>query len=252
MRSVMKTSTSIEPQVVSQRTLFDSMLKFHRDRVEQVASGELRLQQNSDDDCLLTHFLPEEAFSNYRLIDATLLKEVGERIPPLGGRGGYGRFNADGFLNHDGYDSVDAYSLLYRDGRAEALMPSIRYSLNRENTAEGPFAIRDSCIDEGVLNTTKAYLAATEQLEISSTIWLFSCIIGCRDVHICTDRSFRDLSRHKLDRSPCFLPPLRLERSSEKAGTIVRPWSDHFWQAFGIERSFNFDDNDDLRERRRY
>lgn len=251
MRSIMKTSTSIEPQAVSQRPIFDSMLKFHRDRVQQIVNGELRLHQNSEEDCLLLHFLPEEAFSSYRLIDATLLKELGSLIPPLGGRGAYGKFNVDGFVNHDGYDSVHGYSLLYRDGRLESLMPSIRYSLNQGNRAEGPYAIRDFLVDEGVLKTTEAYLSATEKLEISTTIWLFSCVIGCRDVHICTDHMFRDLSRSRLDRSPCFLPPLRLERSVEKTGMVVRPWSDHFWQAFGMERSFNFDDNNDLRERRR-
>jgi hypothetical protein len=247
----MKTSTSIEPQVVSQRPLFDSMLKFHRDRVEQIVNGELRLHENSEDGCLLLHFLPEEAFSSYRLIDATSLKELGSLIPPLGGRGAYGKFNVDGFVNHDDYDSVDRYSVLYRDGRVEALMPSIRYSLNQGNQAEGPYAIRDFSIDEGVLKTTEAYLSVTEKLEISTPVWLFSCIIGCRDVHICTDPMFRDLSRHRLDRSPCFLPPLRLERSEEKKGKIVRRWSDLFWQAFGMDRSLNFDENGDLRARRR-
>lgn len=251
MRTIMKTPTSIEPQVVSQRPLFDSMLKFHRDRVEQIVNGELRLHENSEEDCLLLHFLPEEAFSSYRLIDATLLKELGSLIPPLGGRGAYGKFNVDGFVNHDVYDSVDRYSVLYRDGRVEALMPSIRYSLNQGKQAEGPYAIRDLSIDEGVLKTTEAYLSVTERLEISTSIWLFSCIIGCRDVHICTDPMFRDLSRHRLDRSPCFLPPLRLERSEEKKGKIVRRWSDLFWQAFGMERSLNFDENGDLRTRRR-
>ena len=73
----MKTSTPFELQAASQRLLFDSMLKFHRDRVEQFVNGELRFHQNSEDDCLLLHFLPEESFSIYRLIDATLLKELG-------------------------------------------------------------------------------------------------------------------------------------------------------------------------------
>jgi hypothetical protein len=69
-----------------------------------------------------------------------------------------------------------------------------------------------------------------------------TCLLG--------GRPRRDL-RSVADAIFYRLPPLRLERSEEKKGKIVRRWSDLFWQAFGMERSLNFDENGDLRARRR-
>lgn len=232
------------------------MRRFHHDRILQITTGELRLHGSSCNDFLLVHFLPEDVFSNEAgvadiRIEPARLKEVGELIPPLGGRGGYSRFNVDGFLNHDGHEIVDAYTLLFRDGRAESLMPSIRIPMDRTSDGSGPCAVRDSCIEQGVLKTTKAYLAGLEQLDLNGPVWLFSCIVNCKDVHICTDWGFRGLSRNAMDRSPCFLPQLRFEQPVAEVEAVIRPWCDLLWQAFGFERSFNFDENGNWRTRRR-
>lgn len=235
---------------------FERMHRFHHERVQQIMTHELRLHEDSTDDYLLLHLLPERAFSNAavpdsRRIDSAMLKAVGGRIPPLGGRGGHGRFNVDGFLNQDGHEAVSAYTLLFRDGRAESLMPSIRFSMDRTGEGNGPYAVRDSCIEQGVLQTTKEYLASMEQLDMTAPVWLFSCVVGCKGVHICTHWGFRDLSRNKMDRSPCFLSPLKIEQPFAEIEAIIRPWCDLFWQAFGLEHSFNFDESGNWRERRR-
>lgn len=251
MQSVMKAETTSKAEVSPERSLLETMTQFHRQRVLDISSGKLRLHDNSCDDFLVLHFLPESGFSEYRLIDPALLSEVGKTISPLGARRAYSRFNVDGFLHHSGYQSVDAYTLLQRDGRIESLMPSIKYPANRAGSEDGPFLFRDGNLDKGVLEVTKEYLSAVDKLGVACPIWLFSCIVGCKDVHITTNPEWGEFSETKLGRSPCFLPPIQI-KDTESAASVARTWSDHCWQAFGMERSFNFDENGEWRERRRY
>ena len=63
--------------------------------------------------------------------------------------------------------------------------------------------------------------------------------------------TFREVSGHDIDRSPVFLPDIEITTLDADPLKLLRPWCDTLWQACGTERSFNFDQQGNWRERRR-
>ena len=54
------------------------------------------------------------------------------------------------------------------------------------------------------------------------------------------------------DRLPAaFFPEVEIGSLDEEPVKLLRPWCDTLWQACGMERSFNFDQEGKWRERRR-
>ncbi len=178
------------------------------------------------------------------------LKEHGGGITPLGGRGGYSRFNVDGLLNYDGNESIRAYLQLFRDGRLEAAMPEASYPLDRQHK-NSVHCLRDSICEQAVFNTVAGYLKFCKAIGLDVPIQLFSALVGCNGVRICTDTSFRDLSDRGIDRYPVFFPEVEIGSLDDEPMKLLRPWCDTLWQACGMERSFSFDQEGRWRERRR-
>jgi hypothetical protein len=139
---------------------------------------------------------------------------------------------------------------MYRDGRLEAAMPEVSFPLDRQKK-DGAHCLRDSICEQAVFNTVAGYLQFCKALGLEAPVQMFSALLGCEGVHICTDMAFQDLSEHAIDRSPVFLPDIEITALDAEPVKVLRPWCDALWQACGMERSFSFDQNGNWRERRR-
>ncbi len=106
------------------------------------------------------------------------------------------------------------------------------------------FVIRDSICEAAVFKTTSAFLKVAESLGLERPVWLFSALVGCKGVSICTNWGFRDLSKYSVDRDPCFLPELEITPGDMPIENILQPWCDTMWQSFGEERSRNYKDGE--------
>lgn len=242
--------TAMNPMFLSQdEVLFHHMETFHRQRVEAIVAGQSPIGKR-DDGVLIVHLLSKTCFASRIRLDTAKLKEIGSQIPSLGEGGSYFRFNTDGFLHYDEYKRVRSYSLLFRSGHLEGVMTEVKHQLGRDQE-NSLFVLRDSICEKAVLNTVKVFLNATEPLGLEYPIWMFSALIGCEGAYICTNWSCHDLSKHSVDRPVCFLPELEIASNNEQLDKLLKPWCDTLWQACGMERSFNFDNDGNWRDRRR-
>jgi hypothetical protein len=96
-----------QPWLTEDEVLFHRMDAFHRQRVEAVTLGQTPLGKR-DDGILVIHLMPHSCVQSRTRFDGAKLKEHGGGVLPLGGRGGYARFNVDGLLNYDGHELVRA------------------------------------------------------------------------------------------------------------------------------------------------
>lgn len=236
------------PWLSEDEVLFHRIEAFHRQRVEAIASGRSPIGKR-DEGILVVHLIPTACAKGRTRFDGETLKRHGAGISPPGDRGSYSRFNVDGLLNYSGHEEVFAYSQLFRDGRLEAVMPDVAYLMDRQQN--GARCLRGSICEKAVFETVAGYLQFCRAIELSPPIQMFSALIGCAGVRICTDWSFRDLSTHGIDRSPAFLPEIEITAINAEPTRLLRPWCDTLWQACGMERSFNFDQQGTWRERRR-
>lgn len=228
--------------------IFRRMKDFHLQRVNAVANGDVPLD-NRDGGILVLHLISESSVFSRRSLDAGTLKEHGTRIRPLGDRGGNTRFNVDGFLNHSGYQEVRAYSQLFRNGRLESVMSDVGYPVNQQ-MENSLYTIRCSLTERAVFEVVHDYLRFCQAVDFEPPVWLFSALVECKGFRMMTDRRFRDLSEKAVDRSPAVLPELEITNFDTDSQQILHPWCDALWQASGLERSLNYDQDGNWRERR--
>lgn len=222
---------------------------FHRASVESVVNGSSLLTK-SVNGVLVIHLIPQNSVMDQIRFEASQLKMYGNQIPLIGGYTAQSRFNVDGYLNQSSRaDNVRAYTQVFRDGRLEAVGTNISYPVYEQNE-NSPLALRDGLLEHQVFEIIKCYLSFCNSLNIEQPIWMYSALIDCEGTRICTDRAFRDLSDCSIDRSPAFLPEIKLSVSDCNSIKGIQPWCDYLWQSVGFERSFSFDNNGNWRERR--
>lgn len=231
-----------------EEVIFQRMKDFHLERVNSIAGGDVPLQQR-DGGILVLHLIPESCVFSHTSLDGAILKEHGTRIRPLGDRGGNTRFNVDGILNFSGYQEVRAYSQLFRDGRLESVMSDVGYPVNPQ-AEKSPYAIRCGLTERSVFEVVHDYLRFCSTIEFVPPVWMFSALVQCKGFRMMTDRRFRDLSEKAVDRSPAILPVLKITDFDAEPHQLLHSWCDFLWQASGVERSFNYDQEGNWHEPR--
>jgi hypothetical protein len=222
------------------------MRSFHRERVEAIHKDQSHVRLN-DPSRLIVHVMPEEAMRASKSLSAADLKRASQSIRPLTERnGGYyeSRFNADGFLLYNGRNAVRYYSQLYRNGVYEGVMTEAVFQ--HQDRAK---VLRENWCEEAILGGMGGYLPFAKTLGLEPPFWMFAALAGCEGARIYVNRSWEELSPHAIDRSIVWLPELRTDAFDADPEKQLRPMCDVLWNAVGMERSFNFDDQGNRKPR---
>ena len=67
-------------------------------------------------------------------------------------------------------------------------------------------------------------------------------LIGCKGAYLLSDFS-RGSDSHPIDREVAIFPDVRMESLDEEVPSVMKPIFDAVWNMFGLERSFNYDEN---------
>ncbi len=227
--------------------VFMELKNFHLRRVNAIVSGEAPLRKR-EGGILVLHLVPETSIFSQKLLDGQILKEHGKSIRTLGSHASYSRFNVDGFLHHSGETEINAYCQLFRDGRLESVTSNIGYRINQSENSR--FALRCSLLEKGVFAVVDDYLKFCRALDIPHPVWLFSALVECQGFGIQTNRMFHEFSMNTVDRSPAIIPEIRITSFDVDSKKILRPWCDTLWQASGLEKSANYDQDGNWNEPR--
>jgi len=222
------------------------MRSLHRERVEAIHKDESHVRLN-DPSRLIVHLIPEEALRAPKSLSAADLKRAAQSIRPLGERNGGSsdsRFNADGFLVYNGRDAVRYYSQLYRSGMYEGVMAEAVFE--HEERAR---ILRENWCEEALLGAMGGYLAFAKALALEPPFWMFAALVGCEGARICLDRRWGDLAKDAIDRSIVWLPEVQIDAIDTDPDKHLRPTLDVLWNAAGLERSFNYDDQGNRKPR---
>ncbi len=223
------------------------MTSFHRERVEAIHKDQSHVRLN-DPTRLIVHVVPEEAIRAPKSLSAADLKRASQSIRPLTERnGGYheSRFNADGFLLYNGRDAVRYYSQLYRNGVYEGVMAEAVFQHQ-----DRPRILRENWCEEAILGGMGGYLSFAKTLGLEPPFWMFAALAGCEGARVYVNRSWEELSPHAIDRSIVWLPESKIEAFDTDSVTHLRPMLDVLWNAVGMERSFNYDEQGNRKPRR--
>lgn len=250
-------TTFAHPSLSEDEVLFHRMETFHRQRVEAVTAGLSPLGKR-DDGFLVVHLIPRTSVQSRSRFDGAKLKEHGGKLSAFGDEGRYGaaRFNVDGLLNMDSGQAAESYSQIYRDGRLEAVMSAITFQPNGhyaqpdQKPANLPRYLRDTICERAVFRLVKDYLSFCQGIGVSLPVTMFSALVGCKGVMYYSDWG-RHFGQGTIDRSPAFIPDMEIVALDAEPMKLLRPWCDTLAQSMGFEKSPNFDEAGNWRERRR-
>ena len=219
--------------------LLHRMRRFHRERVEAIQKDQSHVQLN-DPARIVVHLLPQEAMRTPKFLAAADLKRAAQSIRPLEERsGGYtqSRFNADGYLLYSGHEVIRYYAQLYRSGMYEGVVAEIVHQQR-----EGASLLRVRWCEEALLSAMKGYLPFAKTLGLEPPFWMFAALVGCEGARLCLKGAWEELSPHAIDREIVVLPETMIDAFDTEPTKHLRPMCDVLWNAAGMERSFNYDE----------
>jgi hypothetical protein len=234
----MQDMTNLNGGITREELCWLRLRLLHEDRCEVLRKDEQHVRL-CDESRLVIHLLPEACWLERQEVSAAKLKHASESIKPLGGNSsnyGTGRFNADGYLLQSG-DTARCYTQLYRCGKFEAVMSDLYY----EENGDGKL-LRSWC-EEAIISTLEGYLPFAKLIGLEPPFWFLTSVLGCAGVRIPINRAWGNISNHSIDRDVVRLPATKISAFDTNPGQHLRPVIDVLWNAAGLERSPNYDEN---------
>lgn len=183
------------------------------------------------------HVLPLQAFSGSLQVDLDDRRSAVHQIHPLGSSGYDYRLNLDGRLafRRDNEGRSFGYAQLFRNGIVEAA------SVHAEH--RGAKFLASESYELDILRALNSYLPALRDLGVETPAYVFFSLLGVKGFRMGLSRHrFIDTDTYMADRDVLDFPEILITDWACDTGRLMRPLFDVVWNAFGLAKSFNYND----------
>ncbi len=226
-------------------TVADRIRSFRTDRVAKVYGGETPVPLKKGG-VLVLHLLPLSAFVEHKQIDLSVFNHPDRMIMPMGGCRGLGwHINLDGFVTFE--DAVEQgsgkYTQVFRSGAVEATEVL--------GPREQNMVLPGTVFELRSIELFARFRDLAPALGIDPPVYAFLSMVGVRGCRL----GFGGMgviyeNDHPLSQDVVLLPEVVMEDFGADPGRLLRPAFDVVWNAFGLLRSLNYDDQGNWREYR--
>jgi hypothetical protein len=220
-------------------TITERIRNFRIDRLTKVIAGETPVPLY-DNPKIVLHLMPVISFNPMQNYDISIITSKPSSMEPINSSGLYYRYNLDGFVTYsrERKGSSFSYTQIYRSGILEAVEG---YLLRPRDNGKYIYSNYEIYLVEAL---TK-YLSLFKLLGIETPIFCYLTLINVKNytMYLSPERYFLNGELPPIDRDVLYLPEAIVEDYEVKAGSILKPSFDSIWNACGIERSFNYNEN---------
>lgn len=214
---------------------------FRTDRIGRLIAGEAP-QPLVQGALFVLHFFPTQVAQGDSAVDPVsyLTGEGDRRLPIFGTTFGDSRVNVDGALavkNVGPKNETHGYSLLFRSGIFESV------TVLRRHPERKKYLLGSQAFEDFTIQLVKSLQREYDHLGIAKEMLCVATIIRGTETELGLDRFnfFLDGTQGTFDRHVVPIPDVLLE--GNRAPEIeLRPVFDLIWQAAGMARSYNYDD----------
>lgn len=153
------------------------------------------------------------------------------------------RINLEGYVNYSAKNEnySDSYVQIYRNGIIEAVNSGL---------LGGEQSIPSKAYEKEIIHSTKEYLGILKSLDIFPPIVFGLSFINIRGYNLSVGRnSYHPLRNIKYAKDILHLPEVVINEYSDETDKLLRDTFDYVWNAFGFEKSLNYDENGRWTER---
>uniref|UniRef100_C6E2D2 Putative transcriptional regulator n=1 Tax=Geobacter sp. (strain M21) TaxID=443144 RepID=C6E2D2_GEOSM len=223
-------------------SLAEKIRQFHSERVGMVISGEVPLNL-ANGPKFIAHIIPVDAFGSGQQVDMSMLMERGIHFNPLGASGYNRRYNLDGYLTYEEERTQDAshalsYTQLFRSG----IIESVCVDKDHLNANERDRGIPITYYQEQLLRFLSASLQSLKQLEVEPPYSMMVTMAGVKHRYLHFGNRYFSLRNPYIDRDVLQLPDILIQDADFAGGKTMRPIFDAIWNAGGLERCFDYDE----------
>lgn len=218
-------------------TIFEKIRRFREDRISKINANEtpIPFYENAK---IILHLIPVIAFNPAQRYDIDQIAGNPQLIAPIYCSGYSYNYNLDGFLTyHQGPRNLShSYVQLFRNGIVEIVEGLL---LKPDG---GQLLIPSVAYEEELIKELPRFLSVLGALKVELPIFLFLSLAGVKGYSMATG-GYLYRERSSIDRDVVALPEVIVENYSEGAERILKPCFDSIWNACGLARSQNFDEN---------
>ncbi len=226
-------------------TYLDQMKGFKTERIGNILAGNLPNQLPSEGK-LVIQVIPVEALNKDLQIDPQIVHPGNgfntSLLAPIRATGINWQYNFEGLLSYSSRDRVylgpaHSYTQFFRNGTIEFL-----YTIARER--EGRWQIPSTGCEDIIANAIARALNVYSELSLSPPVYIAISFINVKGCSLAVNSSFMFSDDEiSLNQDVLFLPELRFDSfDSAQVYETLRMTFHQFWQCFGYERSFNYDE----------
>ncbi len=230
--------------------IIEGIKNFRTYRMLDIKTGDTPFTLFSNTSCIVIHILPLSAFNtSYKISADTLLSlskgKYSALFAPPYSRGWSHRINLDGVVAYSAIDDgvTMTYVQLYRNGIIEAVESSFLPKRGSSEQKILPMYL--------IENETMKYVAKTlkllSELEFQPPFYIFLSITGTKGFTVSMPRRILFPETEPITVNELLLPEVIIDNFEDNLQHKLRPVFDIIWNAGGVNKSLNFDDNNNFK-----
>ncbi len=240
-------------------TVVERIRSFRANRLLALGSNEAPVPLKDGAQVVL-HVIPLQAMTSDYRVDIASDSQALRNLNPLGATDWSHRINLDGRLNFRNISKGKSYGYtqLFRNGIIETVeVPSSWSDAKRIVSTEADQLIQrirdqsswsdakrisSAAYEKNIIQALKSYFPALNDLGISTPAYVFLSFLGVKDYTFVVNRRIFSDPSPQADRDNILLPEITIEQWSDSPERVMRPAFDMVWNAFGLARSFNYNE----------
>jgi len=241
--------TEIRTAFIGGESLAARMREFRAERIARLVGGESFPKLGSSS-LIVLHLIPFASFTGRIAVDpARLSADVRDTLKPIRHSGWSPVYTLDGYGNYSFSDSdkhdelVDTYALLFRNGCVEAVESAL---LNKPVGVEG---IPSGAFEYRIVPALDDYRKVLTLLDIPLPYVVALSLLNVRGLSMILNPRYGRGGR-KITEQHLILSEFTIESAQQASAIALKPAFDAVWNACGLERSYNYDENGDLKPMR--
>ena len=217
-------------------TIAERIRNFRADRIAKIHSRETPVTLIPGG-CMVVHVFPLGAFMATTAIDIAAHEAITLHLLPMGDSGWSSRVNLDGLVTftEDHERLSRAYSQIFRTGAVESVAVLV--------THDDHMPLLSIAYEQDVMSFLRRYLSLTAEFDIEPPYYVFLSFVGVQGCRFGVRTGmFRPGDVLPLRENMLILPEVVIDDRDAQPHRVLRPVFDMVWNAFGLIRSFNYDD----------
>lgn len=207
-------------------------------RLAAILAGEAPVPVEKTGKTVL-HIIPLNSLDPGFSVDPNDVARAAKSLRPLASQAWSYRYSLEGFLTFTNlYQQATAmcYSLVMRDGVLEALDSGLL------SPYQDRLSVPSGAYEHKILEVLPEYIELLQSVGVTAPVTVLLSLIDVRG-YVMAYNTFRPrMLDTPLSRNELLLPGVTLSDFDMPIEEAVRPIFDALWNAFGFERSFNYDE----------